>query len=32
MNPERKTIPSTTGDVRLKSLHQEAEDAANIFP
>jgi hypothetical protein len=32
MAPENQTIPNTNGRVPLRSLHQEAEDAANLFP
>lgn len=31
-NPENQIIPDTSGKVPLRSIHQEIEDAANIFP
>jgi len=31
-NPENKTIPDTRGSVPLRSIHQEIDDYANLFP
>jgi len=30
--PENQTIPDTTGKINLRSIHQEADDFANLFP
>lgn len=32
MSPERKTIPDTYGNVPMKNIFQEIDDASNIFP
>jgi hypothetical protein len=32
MAPENKTIPDTYGAVNLKSIHDEVDDYANLFP
>lgn len=30
--PENQVIPDTTGNIPTRSIHQEIDDAANIFP
>lgn len=32
IDPENQTIPDTRGIIRMRSLHQEADDAANLVP